>query len=99
MKYRPEFPERFGSLEDAQTHCQAFFAWYNDQHCHSGIGIGIGIGYMTPHSVHYGLDADLRLIRQATLDAACLANPNRFKNKRPQLPPMSTAAWINPPPQ
>jgi hypothetical protein len=93
MKYRPEFPERFGCIEDARTHCQAFFAWYNDQHCHSGIG------YMTPHSVHYGLAADMRVIRQATLDAAFLANPNRFKNKRPQLPPMPTAAWINPPPE
>ena len=28
---------------------------------------------------------------------ATLANPNRFKNKRPQLLPMPTAAWINPP--
>ena len=93
MKYRPEFPERFGCIEDARAHCQAFFAWYNDQHCHSGIG------YMTPHSVHYGLAADLRVIRLATLDAAFLANPNRFKNKRPQLPPMPTAAWINPPPE
>lgn len=93
MKYRPEFPERFGCIEDARTHCQAFFAWYNDQHCHSGIG------YMTPHSVHYGLAADMRVIRQATLDAAFLANPNRFKNKQPLLPPMPTAAWINPPPE
>jgi transposase InsO family protein len=91
MKYRPGFPERFGCIEDARAHCQAFFPWYNAEHCHSGIG------YMTPHSVHYGLAADLRLIRQATLDAAFLAHPNRFKNKRPQLPPMPTAAWINPP--
>jgi transposase InsO family protein len=91
MKYRPGFPERFGCIEDARAHCQAFFPWYNAEHCHSGIG------FMTPHSVHYGLAADLRLIRQATLDAAFLAHPNRFKNKRPQLPPMPTAAWINPP--
>ena len=93
MKYRPEFPERFGCIEDARAHCQAFFAWYNDQHCHSAIG------YMTPHSVHYGLAADLRVIRQATLDAAFTAHPHRFKGKRPQLPPMPTAAWINPPPE
>lgn len=92
LKYRPEFPERFGCIEDARAHCQAFFAWYNDQHRHSGIG------YMTPHSVHYGLAADLHVRRQAALDAAFLANPNRFKNRRPQLPPMPTAAWINPPP-
>ena len=56
-------------------------------------------GYMTPHSVHYGLAVDLRVLRQATLDAAFLANPNRFKNRPPQLPPMPTAAWINPPPE
>ena len=93
MKYRPEFPDRFGCIEDARAHCQAFFAWYNHPHCHSAIG------YMTPHSVHYGLAADLPVIRQATLDAAFLLNPNRFKNPRPQLPPMPTAAWINPPPQ
>ncbi len=48
MKYRPDFPQRFGSIEDARSHCQTFFAWYNAQHCHSGIG------HMTPHSVHYG---------------------------------------------
>jgi putative transposase len=93
MKYRPEFPERFGCIEDARAHCQAFFAWYNDQHCHSGIG------YMTPRSVHYGLAPGMRVIRQVTLDAAFVANPNRFKNQRPRLPPMPTAAWINPPPE
>ena len=92
MKYRPEFPQRFGCIEHARAHCQAFFAWYNDQHCHSGIG------YMTPHSVHYGLAAGMRLTRQATLDAAYRANPHRFKNKRPILRPMPIAAWINPPP-
>ena len=88
MKYRPEFPQRFGCIEHARAHCQAFFAWYNDQHRHSGIG------YMTPHSVHYGLDKDMRVVRQTTLDRAFLANPNRFKNRRPKLPQMPTAAWI-----
>ena len=66
MKHRPEFPDRSGCIEDARAHCQAFFAWYNEQHCHSGIG------YMTPHSVHYGLAAKTRLVRQAPLDAAFL---------------------------
>jgi len=93
MKYRPAFPARFGCIADARAHCQAFFAWYNDQHRHGGIG------HMTPHSVHYGQAAQLRGIRQAALDAAFLDNPNRFKNRRPQLPPMPTAAWINPPPE
>ena len=48
LKYRPEFPARFGSIEDARFFCQVFFTWYNTIHRHSGIG------YMTPESVHYG---------------------------------------------
>jgi transposase InsO family protein len=93
MKYRPDFPERFGSIEHARSHCQTFFAWYNGQHCHSGIG------HMTPHSVHYGQAQAMREVRQATLNAAFTATPNRFKGIRPCLKPMPTAAWINPPPE
>ena len=91
MKYRPDFPERFGCIEDARAHCQAFFDWYNHHHRHSGIG------YMTPHSVHYGHAQALRQGRQTALDAAFLATPKRFKDRRPQPPALPTAAWINPP--
>jgi len=93
MKYRPGFPARFGSIEDARAHCQTFFSWYNTAHRHSGIG------YMTPQSVHYGHAETLREIRQNTLDAAFLANPQRFKNRRPQPAELPDAAWINPPPK
>ena len=48
LKYRPEFPERFGSMEDARGFCQTFFPWYNTEHHHSGIG------FLTPEQVHYG---------------------------------------------
>ena len=61
MKYRPDFPARFGSIEDASAHCQAFFPWYNTEHRHSGIG------YMTPHSVHHGQAQAMLVQRQATL--------------------------------
>jgi len=27
LKYRPEFPERFGSIEDGRAFCQRFFRW------------------------------------------------------------------------
>ncbi|MEP6588720.1 MAG: integrase core domain-containing protein, partial [Polaromonas sp.] len=91
LKYRPDFPERFGSVEDARAHCQTFFVWYNAEHRHSGIA------YMTPHSVHHGLAQDLLITRQASLDAAFAAHPNRFKGKRPAPPELPTAAWINPP--
>jgi putative transposase len=48
LKYRPDFPDRFGSIQDARAFCQTFFAWYNQQHRHSGIAM------MTPESVHQG---------------------------------------------
>ena len=39
MKYRPEFPDRFGCIQDSRVFCQQFFQWYNQQHRHSGIGL------------------------------------------------------------
>lgn len=92
LKYRPDFPERFGCIEDARAYCRAFFHWYNTMHRHSGIG------HLTPHSVHYGHAKAMLVTRQAALDAAYLAHPTRFKSRRPSTHPMPTAAWINPPP-
>ena len=91
LKYRPEFPERFGSLEDARAHCQRFFHWYNHAHRHSGIGL------MTPHAVHYGAAEILHAQRTQTLQLAYAAQPLRFKGRIPQPPTLPTAAWINPP--
>ena len=91
MKYRPDFPARFGCIEDARLHCQAFFAWYNTEHRHSGIG------YMTPQAVHYGRAQALRDARQTALDAAFRATPKRFKGRRPTPCELPAAAWINPP--
>jgi putative transposase len=91
LKYRPDFPGRFGSIEDARAHCQQFFSWYNTVHRHSGIG------FMTPESVHYGRATALTAQRTVTLDAAFAANPSRFKGVTPKPPVLPTAAWINPP--
>ncbi len=91
LKYRPDFPERFGSIEDARAHCRQFFAWYNDCHRHSGIG------YMTPASVHHGHADALYRQRTRTLESAFAAHPKRFKGIGPQPPRLPVAAWINPP--
>jgi putative transposase len=91
LKYRPDFPERFGCIEDARAHCQRFFQWYNHEHRHGGVA------FMTPHTVHYGAAAALHQQRAQTLDAAFLANPLRFKGVAPRPPVLPTAAWINPP--
>ena len=91
LKYRPDFPDRFGCIEDARAHCQQFFTWYNDSHRHSGIG------FMTPAAVHQGRANLLFKQRADTLDAAFVANPKRFKGNCPQPPKLPEAAWINPP--
>jgi putative transposase len=91
LKYRPEFPETFGSILDARAHCQEFFTWYNQEHRHSGIGL------MTPEDVHYGRSAAVVAKRAAVLSAAYLAHPERFVHKPPQPPALPEAAWINPP--
>lgn len=90
LKYRPEFPSRFGCIEDARSFCVTFFNWYNKEHHHSGIGL------LTPESMHYGKAGHVTKTRQETLLAAYSAHPERF-NKPPQPPAIPTAAWINRP--
>ena len=91
LKYRPDFPSRFGSQEDAHEFCRGFFTWYNDEHYHSGIGL------LTPVSVHYGQADEILEKRQVVLDAAYASSPERFVNKVPSPPDVPSAVWINPP--
>jgi len=91
LKYRPDFPHRFGSIEDATAHCRSFFPWYNTEHRHSGIA------YLTPEVVHYEIAEPVLRRRQATLNAAFAAHPERFVNGPPQVRQLPAAAWINPP--
>ena len=91
MKYRPDYPDRFGSIQDARRFCQHFFPWYNQQHHHSGLQL------LTPATVHYGQAAQLISQRQAVLDVAYKNHPERFVRKPPQHPSLPEAVWINPP--
>jgi putative transposase len=91
LKYRPDFPARFGSIEDARVHCQEFFRWYNTEHRHSGIAL------MPPDTVHYGRSTALIAQRGVTLDAAFAAHPARFKGIAPRPATVPIAVWINPP--
>ncbi len=91
LKYRPDFPERFGSLEDARAHCVDFFRWYNTEHRHSGLGLH------TPHDVHFRLAEARRAQRATVLAAAYAATPERFVRRPPTPALLPTAAWINPP--
>ena len=91
LKYRPGFPKRFGSQEDAKAFCQSFFRWYNKEHRHSGIGL------LTPEVVHYGLATSVIKQRNQVLMQAYQAHPERFVRKIPTAPELPKAVWINPP--
>ncbi|HZM08592.1 MAG TPA: IS3 family transposase [Candidatus Limnocylindrales bacterium] len=92
MKYRPEFPDRFGSIQDSRAFCQTFFAWYNDEHRHSGLGL------LTPAMVHHGQAPLILAQRQNVLNAAFLAHPERFVRFAPKPSPLPKEVWINKPP-
>jgi len=91
LKYRPDFPDRFGSIEDARVFCDRFFRWYAHEHRHSGIGLH------TPADVHFGRAAMVREARGRVLDAAYLAHPERFVRKAPEPPQLPETVWINKP--
>jgi putative transposase len=91
MKYRPQFPDRFDSIEHARSFCRQFIDWYNTVHRHSGIGL------LTPAVVHYGRADEITARRAGVLAMAFAARPERFVLGLPQPPAQPLAAWINPP--
>jgi putative transposase len=91
LKYRPEFPDRFGCIQDARSFCQHFFPWYNIEHHHSGIGL------LTPEMLHRGRAEEVIRRRQDILSQAYERKPERFVRAHPKPPDKPTAVWINPP--
>lgn len=91
LKYRPGYPKRFGSIEDARAYCQEFFAWYNTEHRHSGIGL------LTPEVVHYKRTEEVLEARQGTLSRAYERHPERFVLREPKPQEVPNAVWINKP--
>jgi putative transposase len=91
MKYRPEFPDRFGCIQDSRAFCQSFFRWYNQEHRHSGIGL------LTPATVHYGQAENFLRQRQDVLDVAYQRHPERFVRSAPKPPALPSEVWINKP--
>ena len=91
MKYQPEFPDRFGPIQEARDFCRTFFPWYNTQHHHSGLGL------LTPETVHYGRAKQVIAARQNVLNRAYEAHPERFIHRPPTPPTLPEAVWINPP--
>jgi putative transposase len=89
--YRPEMPDRFGSIADARAFFGELFTWYNERHYHSGIAL------LTPADVHRGTGAAIIAARQVALDAAYQRHPERFVRGAPRHPAVPDAVWINQP--
>jgi putative transposase len=91
LKYRPDYPDRFADLPQAQWWGRSTFTWYNDQHYHTTLGL------LTPASVHYGQAETILIQRQQVLQTAYAAHPERFVKGRPLVPAPPKEVWINKP--
>jgi putative transposase len=91
LKYRPAFPDRFGSPEHAIDVCRVLFPWYNNEHHHSGLA------FLTPAVVHYGRAEEVLEVRYRTRLSAYAVHPERFINGQPRREKVPEAVWINPP--
>ena len=90
LKYQPDYPGRFASMLHSRAWLEDFFDWHNERHHHAGLAL------FTPADVFHGRVAEVAALRQAALDAAYHAHPERFPNGHPRalLPP--DAVYINP---
>ena len=91
FKYRPGFPKRLGSQQDALSWSRKFFTWYNQHHRHSGIAM------LTPEMVHRGQAMAVLDKRHEVALAAYGTHPERFVNGPPKPVATPHAVWINPP--
>lgn len=91
MKYHPDYPDRFASIESARVWAREFFHWYNHHHYHTGLNL------LTPASVHYGECHQIRQARQSVMIAAYQSHPERFRQGQPLVKGAPKAVYINPP--
>jgi putative transposase len=91
LKYRPDYPGRFATIDQARQWARAVFTWYNQQHYHSALGL------LTPASLHFGQAETIVAGRQQVLKAAYEAHPDRFVKGSPLVHQPPKEVWINPP--
>lgn len=89
LKHSPMYPTGPGSFQEWHAWCEAFFAWYNREHRHEGIA------FHTPEDVYLGRHTAKESLRQATLNAAYDAHPERFVRGRPVVRRAPRDVWIN----
>lgn len=90
MKYQPDYPGRFDGELHGRGWLQDFFGWHNDHHHHSSLAL------FTPADVFFGRVEQVRAVRQAALDHAFEAHPERFPHGAPSVPLPPREVSINP---
>lgn len=91
LKYRPDFPELFGCIEDARKFCLDFFEWYNTSHKHSGIAM------LTPENVHYDNIEEIVSKRQIVMNEMYKKHSQRFVKGITIIKKPDAQVWINKP--
>lgn len=91
LKYRPEFPEFFPSVEAARTFMPQLVHWYNYQHPHSGLA------FLTPADVHFGRAQTVLARRNAVLQQVWKQHPRRFPPNGPAQRALPNIVYINKP--
>lgn len=72
VKYRPEYPDCFSTIDHAKKWVNNFINWYNTEHRHSGIK------YVTPEQRHLGFDREILRKRHETYQKAKMRVPQRW---------------------
>ena len=91
MKYQPEFPDRFGLIEDGRAFCRRFFPWHNTEHRHSAIA------HLPPAAAPFGRAQQALDRRHAVVLEQARRHPERFLAGLPKRLLAPSAVWINPP--
>ena len=90
LKTQPDYPARFAGITHARIWCGEFIDWYNDEHHHSGLN-----GHI-PADVFHRRDSAVTAIKQAALDLAHSAHPERFVHGKPTAKAPPSMVEINP---
>lgn len=88
MKYRPNYPGVFASLEEARAYLAWYVPWYNEEHKHSGIAL------FTPQQVTDGSWVRVWEQRDNVLQEYYRNNPGRYR-RRPTTPRPAQVVGIN----
>jgi putative transposase len=90
VKYQPDYPGRFRDVRHARRWCEDFFAWYNEDHHHSGLAL------FTPADVYHGRVEEVARRREDALAQAYALHPERFVAGSPHVARPPSRVLINP---